>query len=161
MDTTFKVTVNESLSFDITQEDLSQMDALQISDDSYHILQDHKPFSVELINTDFNRKRYVLKVNNNSYSVDILGGLDMLIDEMGFSLASSKNITSISAPMPGLILEINVTKGQEVHEDDPLLILEAMKMENIITSPRNGTIKSIAVNQGDTVDKKNLLIEFE
>jgi biotin carboxyl carrier protein len=63
--------------------------------------------------------------------------------------------------MPGLILEIHVQTGQEVNEDDPLLILEAMKMENVITSPRDGIIKSITVKKGETVDKNQLLIEFE
>ena len=63
--------------------------------------------------------------------------------------------------MPGLILEINVTEAQEVKENDPLLILEAMKMENVINSPRDGVIKSIKVSQGNTVEKNALLIEFE
>jgi biotin carboxyl carrier protein len=63
--------------------------------------------------------------------------------------------------MPGLILDINVTEGELVAEDTPLLILEAMKMENVITSPREGVIKSITVKKGDTVDKKQLLISYE
>ncbi len=63
--------------------------------------------------------------------------------------------------MPGLILDINVKVGQEVQENDALLILEAMKMENIITSPRNGIIKSVSVKNGDAVEKNHLLIEFE
>jgi biotin carboxyl carrier protein len=63
--------------------------------------------------------------------------------------------------MPGLILEINVVVGQTVKENDPLLILEAMKMENSFLSPRDGVIKSIAVIKGDAVDKGQLLIEFE
>ncbi|MCL4126550.1 UNVERIFIED_CONTAM: hypothetical protein GTU68_064554 [Idotea baltica] len=63
--------------------------------------------------------------------------------------------------MPGLILEINIAVGQEVKENDSLLILEAMKMENILTSPRDGIIKSISVSKGDAVEKNQLLIEFE
>ncbi|MCL4125700.1 UNVERIFIED_CONTAM: hypothetical protein GTU68_028898 [Idotea baltica] len=63
--------------------------------------------------------------------------------------------------MPGLILDINVKVGQEVIEDDALLILEAMKMENVLTAPRDGMIKSITVSKGDAVDKNQLLITFE
>jgi biotin carboxyl carrier protein len=63
--------------------------------------------------------------------------------------------------MPGLILEINVAVGQHVAENDPLLILEAMKMENSFLSPRDGIIKSIVVVKGQAVDKGQLLIEFE
>ncbi|GAL73027.1 biotin/lipoyl-containing protein [Jejuia pallidilutea] len=63
--------------------------------------------------------------------------------------------------MPGLILEINVKVGQEIQENDPLLILEAMKMENIITSPIDGVIKAIHATKGDAVTKDQLIIEFE
>jgi len=87
--------------------------------------------------------------------------LDLLIKQMGFSLGKSKTVNEIKAPMPGLILDIAVEVGQEVHEDDSLLVLEAMKMENNITSPRDGVIKSINIKKGDAVDKGALLIEFE
>ena len=161
MNKSFKVTVNDSLSFNITNEDVASIDALPTSTKTYHILQDNKPFLAEVIGSNFNQKNYTVKVNNSTYDVDISDGLDLLIKEMGFSLGSTKNIGSIQAPMPGLILEINVRVGQAEKKEDPLLILEAMKMENVIFSPRDGIIKSISVNQGDAVEKKQLLIEFE
>ena len=115
----------------------------------------------EGIQSDFNQKNYTVKVNNNTYSVDIQDTLDQQIAELGFELGASKKVNSIKAPMPGLILEINVVTGQDVKENDAILILEAMKMENVINSPRDGVIKSIAIKQGETVDKNSLLIEFE
>ncbi|NNK75796.1 MAG: acetyl-CoA carboxylase biotin carboxyl carrier protein subunit [Maribacter sp.] len=157
----FKVTVNDSLSFNITNKDIASIDALPTSKKTYHILQNNKPFLAEVIGSNFNQKNYTVKVNNSTYDVVISDGLDLLIKEMGLSLGSTKNIGSVHAPMPGLILEINVRVGQAVNEEDPLLILEAMKMENVILSPRDGIIKSIAINQGDAVEKKQLLIEFE
>ena len=63
--------------------------------------------------------------------------------------------------MSGLILEINVVVGQTVKENDPILILTAMKMENSLLSPREGVIKNITMSVGDSVIKGNLLIEFE
>lgn len=161
MDNTFKVMVNGNMSFDITNDDIVNIDSLSISENRYHILQDNKPFVAEIISSDFNQKSYTIKVNNNSYDVDISDGLDLLIKQMGFSVGASKNVSSIYAPMPGLILEINVRVGQGVKEDDSLLILEAMKMENVITSPRDGIVKSVSVEKGGTVEKKQLLIEFE
>ena len=161
MENTFKVTVNDSLSFEIAHEDIANIDALPTSAKTYHILQDNKPFLAEVISSNFNQKKYVVKINNGLYDVDISDSLDLLIKKMGFSSGSTKNIGSINAPMPGLILEINVKIGQNVKVDDPLLILEAMKMENVIKSPRNGIIKSISVNRGEAVEKKQLLIEFE
>jgi biotin carboxyl carrier protein len=128
---------------------------------SSHVLYNHRSYKAEIVDSNFSLKSYDVMINNKSYKVKILNKLDHLIKEMGFSVGSSKHIDLIKAPMPGLILEINVVVGQKVKEDDPLLILEAMKMENVLTSPREGIIKNIAVEKGDAVEKNALLIEFE
>lgn len=161
MNNSFKVVVDNTHEFKINSDDISKIDALQTSSDSYHILKENKSFKAEVIEKDFYRKTYKVKINNSSYEVVISDSLDFLINDMGFALSSSRDIDSISAPMPGLILEIHVRIGQAVNEDDPLLILEAMKMENVITSPRDGIIKNISVKKSDAVDKNQLLIEFE
>lgn len=157
----FKAKVNDTLNFEIQEEDVSNLDAQQVSENKYHILQDNKPYSVEFIQSDFYNKAYQVKVNNNTYKIDILNQLDLLINNMGFTIGSEKQIDSIIAPMPGLILEINVEVNQEVKENDPLIILEAMKMENVISSPRDGIIKSISIKLGDAAEKNQLLIEFQ
>ena len=71
------------------------------------------------------------------------------------------NPDHINAFIPGIIREINVKKGQTVKEGDQLLILEAMKMKNILLSNRDGKIKEIKVKSGDMVLKNELLIVFE
>ena len=161
MNNSFKVVVDNTQEFKINSDDISKIDTLQTSSNSYHILKENKSFSAEVIEKDFYRKRYTVKINNSSYEVVISDSLDLLISDMGFAISSARDIDSISAPMPGLILEIHVRIGQAVNEDDPLLILEAMKMENIITSPRDGIIKSISVKKSESVDKNQLFIEFE
>lgn len=161
MEDQYKVKVNDELEYELNSDDLSSLDALATSAISYHVLINNKPFTAQILQADFHKKSYEVRINNNNYSVSIEDKLDLLIDKMGFALSSSRNISSIEAPMPGLILEISVKVGQEVKEDDPLLILEAMKMENVISSPRDGIIKAIHVSQGNAVDKNNLLIEFE
>ena len=161
MNNSFKVVVDNTHEFEINSDDISKIDAIQTSSNSYHILKENKSFKTEVIEKDFYRKKYKVKINNSSYEVDISDSLDFLISDMGFALSSSRDIDSISAPMPGLILDIHVRIGQAVNEDDPLLILEAMKMENVITSPRDGIIKNISVKKSDAVDKNQLLIEFE
>ncbi len=157
----FKTKVNSNFDFEITNEDISNLDALKTSENEFHILQHNKPYEARITKSDFNSKSYQIKVNNNAYHVNISNELDSLIKDMGFAIGSTKHVNSIIAPMPGLILEINIKVGQDVKEDDSLLILEAMKMENIITSPRDGKIKSISANKGDAVEKNQLLIEFE
>ena len=157
----YKVNVNENFDFDIDQDQLSKLDTIGTKASNFHVLHDQKPFVVEVTHSDYHHKKYTLKVNNNTYEVSIQDALDELIKDMGFEIGASKKVNDIKAPMPGLILGINVEVGQEVQENDTLLILEAMKMENVLTSPREGTIKSISVNNGDAVEKNQLLIEFE
>tara|TARA_R110002051_G_scaffold92450_2_gene162129 strand:+ start:668 stop:1153 length:486 start_codon:yes stop_codon:yes gene_type:complete len=161
MNKKFEVTVDETYSFTFPLADLEQLDFTQTGPLQYHILQKSKPFRAEVIKTDLNQKAYTVKVNNKPYHIKITDDLDLLIKEMGFAIGSSKQIDSIKAPMPGLILDIHVAPGQSVKEGEPLLILEAMKMENIITSPRDGVIKSVPINKGTAIDKGQLLIEFE
>nr|WP_256259801.1 acetyl-CoA carboxylase biotin carboxyl carrier protein subunit [Winogradskyella luteola] len=157
----YKIKVNASHQFDISKKDAEAVDCIKTSDNTFHILQDNKSVKTAILNSDFNNKLYTVKVNNNTYEVNINDALDQQIEALGFEIGASKKVNEIKAPMPGLILEINVEKGQDVKEDDALLILEAMKMENVINSPRDGVIKSLSVKQGETVEKNSLLIEFE
>ena len=161
MSSKFTLSVNNSNKFDATESDLNNLDAVSIGQNKFHILKDGKPFKAEIIATDFLSRKYTVKINNNTYEVSIANELDALIESMGIERGKTKVINAIKAPMPGLILEISVKVGQEVKENDPLLILEAMKMENSFLSPRDGIIKSIAVEKGNAVDKGQLLIEFE
>ena len=157
----YKVNVNDTFHFDVEKKDVSQLDAVSVETNKFHILQENTPYKAEIVTSDFNQKSYTVKVNNNTYKVAISNPLDVLIKEMGFEVGLTKQINFIKAPMPGLILEISVVVGQEVKENDNLIILGAMKMENSFLSPRDGIIKTISVSMGDAVDKGQLLIEFE
>lgn len=161
MSNNFKLNVNQTYTYDISSEQIDHLDIINLNDDQFHILKDQKSYQVEIVAEDFLNKTYTLKINGSTYEVSINTALDQLIKEMGFEVGSSKQVNAIKAPMPGLILSINVQVGQEVQENESLLILEAMKMENNFTSPRAGVIKSILVEQGQAVDKGQLLIEFE
>lgn len=161
MSDTYKVKVNENFNFDITNATAQNLDAVSVSNNKFHILHNGQSVQAEIVSTDFNAKKYTVKVNNNIYEVSIANALDQLIKEMGFEVGASKQVNAIKAPMPGLILEVSVSVGQEVQENDPLLILEAMKMENSIVSPRSGIIKSVTAVKGAAVEKGQLLIEFE
>lgn len=157
----YKLNVNNTFQFDVENDAVSQLDAVSVEKNKFHILKNNTPYQAEIIATDFINKTYTVKVNNSTYTVAIANTLDMLIKEMGFEVGAAKQVNAIKAPMPGLILEISVEVGQEVKENDPLLILEAMKMENSILSPRDGVIKSVTMTKGAAVEKGALLIEFE
>ncbi|GLB50078.1 biotin/lipoyl-containing protein [Neptunitalea lumnitzerae] len=161
MSSTFNTKVNGSLEFTFSEEEATSLDTVITKPNAYHLLVNNTSYHIEISSADFLLKNYNVKVNNTTYEVAISDDLDKLISEMGFSIGGAKHVNDIKAPMPGLILDINIKEGQEVKEDDPLLVLEAMKMENVISSPRDGVIKSIVISQGQAVDKNALLIEFE
>lgn len=160
MDRSYRLTVNNTSVYERIASETA-LDAVEITPSQFHILKDSQPYTAEIVNADFLAKTYTVKVNGNLYTVAISNPLDQLIKEMGFTVGASKQVNAIKAPMPGLILEMSVSVGQEVKENDCLLILEAMKMENSFLSPRAGIIKSISASKGDAVEKGQLLIEFE
>ncbi|NBL64781.1 acetyl-CoA carboxylase biotin carboxyl carrier protein subunit [Flavobacterium sp. NST-5] len=160
MKSNFNVIVNnrEFTSIDLEQETIVLND---LGNNRFHVIKDYKNYSIQITKANYSSKSYTVEVNANQYEVALHSPLDQLIAQMGFTLGGKKEINSINAPMPGMILEIAVRVGQEVGLNEPLLILEAMKMENSFHSPRAGIIKSIAVKIGDAVEKGQLLIEFE
>ena len=156
----FKVIVNDTYEFD--NLDLTSLDMIQAEGKGhFHILQGSKSYRAELIDSNFDQKKCSIKVNGNLYSLEFKDPLDVLVNKLGLAAVSDQTVKEIHAPMPGLVLEIQVSEGDTVEKGTPLLILEAMKMENVIKSPGDGVIKSVAVEKGAAVEKSTLLIEFE
>ncbi len=161
MNKKFKVKVNNSLDFKFYQKQVDSLDIIPENNSEFHILIDNQAFKANLINSDFSKKQYTITVNSNTYLVEIASPIDQLIKKIGYTVGSSKKLNFINAPMPGIVIDINVEEGDEIKEGDTLLILEAMKMENALTSPKNAIVKSIYAVKGGTVDKGKLLIELE
>jgi 3-methylcrotonyl-CoA carboxylase alpha subunit len=67
----------------------------------------------------------------------------------------------LEAPMPGKVIAVMVTPGQAVRRGDGVLVVEAMKMENTLRAPRDGTVKSLSVRVGDMVSSGAMLVEIE
>ncbi len=74
---------------------------------------------------------------------------------------SGKKVEKVNAPLPGEIVAVLMSEGQDVHKGEPVMILEAMKMQNEIISPINGTIKSLNAKSDETVMKDQLLFEID
>ena len=133
----------------------------QLSPNKYHLLLDDKSYNLEVVSNNKKSGEITVKVNNRVVKVEVKTALDELLNKMGFSTNNVGHTKDIAAPMPGLILDVVVNEGDEVEKGDKLLVLEAMKMENIIKSPGSGKIKSIVINKGDSVDSGQKLIHFE
>lgn len=157
---TYKVKANDFL-FTLDDADIESIDLVQKSPGSFNLIRDHRSVNVLLIDSDASGKKMTMEVDGEIFVVDIKDELDQMLDKMGFGAASTKQIKEIKAPMPGLVLEINVSDGEEVSEGHKILILEAMKMENIILIHTNAKIKKIIVSAGQAVDKGQVLVELE
>ena len=69
--------------------------------------------------------------------------------------------TPVKAPMPGKILDVKVSQGQNVKRGDVLMVLEAMKMENEIVAPEDGTVASVQVSSGSVVETGDVLASLK
>lgn len=140
---------------------VTQPDIRLLSDKTFHCLINSKSYRVELVEFNSTEKTMLLKVGNSKFSVLVQDEFDKLLMEMGIDINDAHDVLDIKSPMPGLVHKIEVKVGQHVTEGEPLLILEAMKMENVIKSNGEGLIKSILITEGQTVEKNQLLIEFD
>jgi len=126
----------------------------------FHILYNNKSYRAEVVKADHVSKTFSIKINGSIYTVDVKDRFDLLLDKMGMNAAGSGKLNNIKAPMPGLIIDLKVKAGDQVKSGDPLVILEAMKMENIIKCPGEAVVKSVKIKKGDSVEKNQILIEF-
>lgn len=157
----YKVVVDDNFEFEISSTEIQELDVLELPNNKSHLLYKQQSFLIESLENDFIHRKYAIKVNGNTYTISVGTSLDQLIEEMGLSLGNDSVEDMIYAPMPGIILEVNVAEGDEVKQGDFLCVLEAMKMENALTSPRDAVIKAVNIVKGETVDKGKLLIEFK
>lgn len=163
-----KVKVNERHNFEVEVAEKVlkvnglelQIDTRDLSATQKHVIYQNKSYNIELVERNEDGKAVVIKVNGTLYQVGIEDQYDELLKKLGMDSSSANKVLEIKAPMPGLVLNVIVTEGQEVNKGDSLLVLEAMKMENIIKSPTGGIVKKILIRKGDKVEKNEILLQF-
>ena len=155
--------LNSNTSLDLNKSSLEKYEILEInySNKEIILLKNQKKFKCKILKHNYADQSYVVKVNGNISTIRIIKPAEKIAEKIGINKNTSLNVNTLKAPMPGLILEILVTKSVTVKKGDPIIILEAMKMENILTSPIDGVIKNIEVKAQQTVEKNNVLIRFE
>jgi biotin carboxyl carrier protein len=144
----------------VVNGDTIDWDVAKISKDHFHVLIKNQSYRTEVIKADLPAKSFVLKINGKVYSVTLKDKFDLLLEKMGLNNDRAGKSNIIRAPMPGLIVDLRVKVGDKVQPGDALLILEAMKMENMIKALAESTVKSVKVTKGDSVEKNQVLIEF-
>jgi len=136
------------------------IDLIHIANHEYHALVNGQSAKISIKKINREEKTLTATVNGKPCTIKVTDKMDHLLKNLGLENALVQKMNELKAPMPGLVLEVLVKIGDAVTKGDALLVLEAMKMENIIKSAGDGVVKDIKVNTKDAVDKNQVLITF-
>lgn len=164
----YQIKVNNNTAFSVVTENDQVLlndqavnwDMKQLPNGSFSIIANGTSYTAIVSEIDKSNKTIQLLINGNSYELAIEEPIDLVLKKMGLNNANHKKTESIKAPMPGLILKILVTEGQQLKKGEPVLILEAMKMENVFKAPGDSVVKSIKYKAGEAVEKGAVLVEL-
>ena len=107
------------------------------------------------------RGRYTLWIDGFRFEVEALDERTRAIRALSAATAKPTGPAPLAAPMPGMIVRVNVDEGEEVHAGQGLVVMEAMKMENELRAATAGRVKRVHVAPGTAVEKGALLLEME
>lgn len=143
----------------LNQEDF-EVDFYQRNKNQFHIIHNHVSLSAEVLSFDPQQKKIELAIGGKTFHCKISGDHDPLIEKMKAAAGNEALHREVVSPMPGLIQKIFVKEGDAVTSNAPLMILNAMKMENVLKSPVNGTVAKICIEESEQVEKGKVLIRF-
>ncbi|MDR6570142.1 MULTISPECIES: biotin/lipoyl-containing protein [Chitinophaga] len=155
---TFAVNNDTKLTCDNQEVDWS---AVKLPTGDYSVIMDGRSYQAQVLRIEKDTKTVVLQIDQQQFEVVIEEPIDQLLASMGIKDAMTKKVNDIKAPMPGLVLKVLVTPGQAIKKGDPVLILEAMKMENVFKAGSDAIVKEIKVTERTAVEKGEVLIVLE
>ena len=144
----------------VVNGELIDCDISEIDNGSFQIIKNNKSYIAHVVKKDLNKKYMEISINKRVYKIDLKDENDMLLEQLGINNVTTKSIDALKAPMPGLIVEVMVEDGQTINEGQPLIILKAMKMENVLKAPHDAMVKQVLIEQNEKVEKDAVLIQF-
>jgi biotin carboxyl carrier protein len=159
-DQNWDIIVNDGTKYSFDRPDAENL-KLKRTGDEFRVHFENKTHKAELLELDMRAKQLTLLIDGKPYKVQIKDTFDKMVEKLGLNATKKHKAPEVVAPMPGMVLEILIKNGESVTEGQPVIILEAMKMENVLKAPGDGIVKVIKVKKGDPVDKKQVLIEME
>jgi len=137
----------------------TNLDLVRTGPSSFSLVRNGKSHSVLVLKEDVENQTVRLRIGAHTYTVELQDDRSRLLQTLGLDKATKK-VSEIKAPMPGMVLNILVKAGDSVKKNDPVLVLEAMKMENVIKAPGDAMIATVHAEKGKAVEKGQLLISF-
>jgi acetyl/propionyl-CoA carboxylase alpha subunit len=107
------------------------------------------------------RGLYTIWVDGFRYELSALDERTRAIQDLAAAASGPRGPAPLVAPMPGLIVRVNVAPGDKVAAGAGLIVMEAMKMENELRAPAGGTVKAVHAQPGTAVEKGSVLVELE
>lgn len=164
-----QIKVNEHTTYNIKNKDghwyvndeVAAWDAQIQPNGLISVLYNGKSYTAVTEKVDIKNKELTIRINGQTHKVAIQEPIDQLLASMGMDLKAMQKAEPVKAPMPGMILKVLVEPGQQINKGDGLLILEAMKMENVLKAGASATVKAIRVEEKTAVEKGAVLIELE
>ena len=144
----------------IEDESVEKLDLVSTGYNKYHVLYNHMSYDIEVLNFDVGLRYIELLINGVYYKVFVKNQTDLTIANMGLDRVQIEKQSELISPMPGKVLDIIVSQDDEVQSGDPLIILEAMKMENVLKASAQQKIKHVRVEVGETVTKHQVLLSY-
>ena len=139
--------------------ELLQADVLRINENEVHIIYQNKNYRIQRVSSSSNQGLLVL--NEQEIEVFKRSMKDEILEKIGISSEVDDKMNDLLAPMPGKILKVLKQSGEKISKSEGILVLEAMKMENVLKANADAIIAEVKVSPGDAVEKNQILITFE
>jgi acetyl/propionyl-CoA carboxylase alpha subunit len=136
------------------------IEIIQKDQETLIVITENKVYTLYCTYIDKENKTITFLKNGENIKIELREPLDEILKSMGLEDAMTPKVSDVKAPMPGLVLEVNVKSGDHVKKGDTIVVLEAMKMENSIKSPVEAIVQSVSVEKGQAVDKNAVLVNF-
>ena len=134
-------------------------DLVRSGPSTFSLVRNGRSHRVLVLKEDRENNTVRMRIGAHTYTVRLQDEQARMMRTLGLDKVERK-VSELKAPMPGLVLNVLVKPGDVVKKNDPVLVLEAMKMENVIKAPGDAVVAAVPAEKGKAVEKGQLLVRF-
>lgn len=132
-----------------------------LGDNVYALTKNGITCVLEVLKVNLDDKSMTIRSNHRTFDLVFKDELDLVLDKMGIKRSVELVNKNVKAPMPGKVLEVLAKEGDKLAKGDNMLILEAMKMENVIKAEVDCVVLKVHITKLENVEKNQVLIELD